>query len=338
MLNFLNKPKAEYFLTVVCVTASLIGTGFVFFGAPRHPMAKQVIFESGGTVQSYFTSAKTVGGFLKECGIEYSSSDLINPPANARLTPGIAVSYAKAVKVLISDAGQPAKCVMSTSPTVCELLDETGIEIGPLDRIVPSPDSPIEENLEINITRVDVLDITSEREVKPGVLFKADPSMPRGRVDEIKPGSPGVIEDITRVYFKNGQETLRHSLGSRTVVEPIGRVLKVGTRALPGLASRGGVARHVMSMVATAYDPGPESCYPYDDGYTATGRKATKGVCAVDPRVIPLGSQLWVEGYGYAIAADTGGDIKGNRIDVCFDSRPEALKWGRKTVLVYLLD
>ncbi|MFH1676092.1 MAG: 3D domain-containing protein [bacterium] len=297
-----------------------------------------MVFETGGTVRSYFTSAKTVGGFLMERGIEYAASDSINPPPRAKLTPGVAVSYTKAVRVLISDAGQPATCIMSTSQTVCDLLDETGIGIGPLDRITPSPDSPIRENLEVRITRVKIVDITSEREVKPGVIFKADPEMPRGRVDEINPGSPGVIEDITRVYFKNGQETVRHSLGSRTIVEPVGCVLKIGTRALPGLASRGGQAHRVISMIATAYDPGHASCAPYDDGYTATGRKATKGVCAVDPSVIPLGTQLWIEGYGYAIAADTGGDIKGNRIDVCFDSRDEAIKWGRRTVLVYLPD
>jgi 3D (Asp-Asp-Asp) domain-containing protein len=66
-----------------------------------------------------------------------------------------------------------------------------------------------------------------------------------------------------------------------------------------------------------------------DDGITATGLPADVGIAAVDPRVIPLGSIIWVEGYGYAIAADTGGKIKGKRVDVFFRSTRQALKFGR---------
>jgi 3D (Asp-Asp-Asp) domain-containing protein len=62
------------------------------------------------------------------------------------------------------------------------------------------------------------------------------------------------------------------------------------------------------------------------------------GVVAVDPRVIPLGTRLFVEGYGSAIAGDTGGAIKGNRIDLCFNSDDEAEKVGRRTVRVLILE
>lgn len=60
-------------------------------------------------------------------------------------------------------------------------------------------------------------------------------------------------------------------------------------------------------------------------------------VISVDPKVIKLGSKVYVEGYGTAIAADTGGAIKGNKIDVLLPSQKEALKWGRKTVKVQIL-
>jgi 3D (Asp-Asp-Asp) domain-containing protein len=68
------------------------------------------------------------------------------------------------------------------------------------------------------------------------------------------------------------------------------------------------------------------------------GLIATKGIIAVDPRVIPLGTRVFVDGYGPAIAADTGGAIHGSHIDVCFDSRSEALRWGRRTVQVMILE
>lgn len=90
----------------------------------------------------------------------------------------------------------------------------------------------------------------------------------------------------------------------------------------------------VLSMQATAYS---------SDGITASGtptRRERDGysTIAVDPRVIPLGSRVYVEGYGYAIAEDTGGAIKGSIIDVFFSSESEAQSWGRRSVKVYILD
>lgn len=91
----------------------------------------------------------------------------------------------------------------------------------------------------------------------------------------------------------------------------------------------------LISAVATAYTAGSASAW--STGYTATGILARYGVVAVDPRVIPLGSHLFIPGYGYAIAADTGGAIIGNRVDLCMDSLIDALNFGRQAVKVYIL-
>jgi 3D (Asp-Asp-Asp) domain-containing protein len=91
-----------------------------------------------------------------------------------------------------------------------------------------------------------------------------------------------------------------------------------------------------MIMSATGYDTSPQTL-PGSNGRTATGMVARYGVVAVDPRVIPLGTYVYVEGYGFAIASDTGGAIKGNRIDLCFNSRRESLAWGRRRVTVHIL-
>ncbi|WP_416176455.1 3D domain-containing protein [Clostridium sp.] len=84
----------------------------------------------------------------------------------------------------------------------------------------------------------------------------------------------------------------------------------------------------VISVNATAYSI---------SGITANGMKTSKGIIAVDPRVIPLGSRVYIEGYGYAIAADTGGAIKGNRVDLFFPSNSDAQNWGMKSVNLYIL-
>ncbi len=90
----------------------------------------------------------------------------------------------------------------------------------------------------------------------------------------------------------------------------------------------------VMTMEATAYLPTDGDGY----GITATGIPATYGVAAVDPYVIPLGSRLYIPGYGEAIAADTGGAIIGNRIDLCMESYDECMNFGRRNVTVYVLN
>jgi 3D (Asp-Asp-Asp) domain-containing protein len=92
-----------------------------------------------------------------------------------------------------------------------------------------------------------------------------------------------------------------------------------------------------LTITATAYDPGPEANGHDNVGITRSGERARFGIAAVDPKVIPLKSLLYVEGYGPALAADVGGDIKGRRIDLCFNSTSEADAFGRKKTRVYLL-
>ena len=89
-------------------------------------------------------------------------------------------------------------------------------------------------------------------------------------------------------------------------------------------------------------EPEPETiileatAYTWTGCRTATGTWPSRGTIAVDPRVIPTGTKLWVEGYGEAVAADTGGAIIGNRIDLYMDSKDECLQWGRRKVEVQI--
>ncbi|KYZ75049.1 hypothetical protein AXX12_15855 [Anaerosporomusa subterranea] len=94
--------------------------------------------------------------------------------------------------------------------------------------------------------------------------------------------------------------------------------------------------KKVVDMTATAYAPGSEDNGKWGD-LTYMGGTVKKGVAAVDPSVIPMGTRLWVEGYGEAIAEDQGSAIKGDRIDLAFNTRPEALDYGIQKVKVYVL-
>lgn len=92
-----------------------------------------------------------------------------------------------------------------------------------------------------------------------------------------------------------------------------------------------------LAMLATGYSTHAKSTAPFNDGVSALGLKAGYGLVAVDPQVIPLGTRLYVEGYGYAIAADVGSGINGKQIDLCFDTHKDALRFGRKWVKVHIL-
>lgn len=97
-----------------------------------------------------------------------------------------------------------------------------------------------------------------------------------------------------------------------------------------------------MIMEATAYDPSPFQNGGYG-GITAMGTTLRPGIIAVDPRVIPLGTKVYIEymdgtPLGYCVAEDTGGDIKGNRIDILFMSNAEAIQFGRRNMKLYILN
>ncbi|HTV73467.1 MAG TPA: 3D domain-containing protein [Candidatus Acidoferrales bacterium] len=118
----------------------------------------------------------------------------------------------------------------------------------------------------------------------------------------------------------------------RTAV--VGEYVAFAEMARRGFDSTVRAADTMLRMVATAYTASCDGC----SGITAMGYRAGHGIVAVDPRVIPLGTHLFIPGYGPAIAGDTGGAIKGSRIDLGFNSFSDALQFGRREITVYVLN
>lgn len=175
----------------------------------------------------------------------------------------------------------------------------------------------------------------------PPTLFEVNRRLPpRHRVLKLA-GKPGKSLVVWRVYLRNGKEQRRVKVRERVLEPPQPRIYEIGVHG--HIASRGAVGRSaafraakVVEMEATAYTP-HRSGGGTGTGRTATGLPAGYGLVAVDPRVIPLGTVLYVEGYGMAIAADTGRAIRGRKIDLCFATRQQAIQFGRRKVRVHIL-
>ena len=120
---------------------------------------------------------------------------------------------------------------------------------------------------------------------------------------------------------------------------PVTEIIEIGTKKPEAAATTAGSINGIsytaaLQVQATGYTPYDAGC----TGITATGTRAGYGTIAVDPSVIPLGTQLYIPGYGYGIAADTGGAIKGNKIDLCYETKSDAFSWGRRNVTIYIVD
>ncbi|MBC7328520.1 G5 domain-containing protein [bacterium] len=175
--------------------------------------------------------------------------------------------------------------------------------------------------------------ITVVEEIAPPTELKLEKRLREGIRVILKEGKPGLKKVRYEVRYINGKEEKR-VLGEKMIRKPQPTIVLQGVGR--HLSSRGGIDRvkKVLIMEATAYCAGRGGV----DRVTATGIRAEYGIAAVDKRVIKLGTLLYVEGYGLAIAADVGRAIKGNRIDLFMESYAEAKRWGRRKVKVYILE
>jgi 3D (Asp-Asp-Asp) domain-containing protein len=181
--------------------------------------------------------------------------------------------------------------------------------------------------------------VIAQREPIPHpTLRKSSSELRSGTSKTVRAGINGEKQVNYRVFFKDGTEVRRETISTKVLRNPVPEIVKVGQ--LKQFASRGGYfsGRKVLSMIATGYSATPAQTGGNRTGRTASGLKAGHGAVAVDPKYIPLGTRLYIEGYGYAVAADTGGAIKGNRIDLGHNTYKEALKVGRRKVIVHVLD
>lgn len=329
--SVLGEHKREIALVVCAVVLLLTGLA----GASRE--VKVIVDDE---VISVATTALRVGDILKQAGVELSDGDGVSPDVSERVYGSATITITRAIPVTVTVDGRTVQC-RSTGPTVKHVLAQVGVLLRPDDRVSPGMEVGLTPGMKIRVIRVVSEVITRQVRVAYRIERRPDSNMDRGETKVIRPGVEGVREQRVLVTYEDGRAVSEKVLSSRVLREPVAKLLAVGTRnPVRTLHTSRGTFRYRNSytMLATAYEPGPRSCGKYADGYTAIGMKAEPGIVAVDPRIIPLRTRLYVEGYGPAIAGDVGAAIKGHRIDLLFGTVEEALRYGKRWVKVYVLE
>ncbi|CQR47493.1 Cell wall-binding protein YocH precursor [Paraliobacillus sp. PM-2] len=305
--------------------------------------AKEIVLTVDGDATTYYTTEDTVATFLKDENITVEKHDELSVDASKTIEDGLDITLEKASKVTLNDGGEE-KEVWTTTATVEDLLSSQSITLNELDRIEPKETERVTDEMTVTITRVEKVTEVVEEKTDYATVKKNDQSLKKGTEQVVKSGEKGLIEKEYEVTLENGEEVDRELISENVKKESKDRVVAVGTKVIQNTAtntvSRGdSKTKKTLYMHATAYNWDCRTCS--GSGRTATGynlKENPNGVIAVDPNVIPLGTKVYVEGYGYAVARDTGGNIKGNRIDVHLPSLAAAMRYGWKRVKVEILE
>jgi len=273
-------------------------------------------------------------------------SDLTAVSQRVGYTLGLATPLRQ---VAIAVDGQTL-ALTSRAATVEEVLAEAQIVLTEHDRVQPELASKVLDQMEIAVTRVTKREIVEFERIYFHEIRRANNALERGVVRTVQRGREGRRAEHYEVVYEDGKR-VSHTLLSTEIIEPkVDRIVEYGTI---GSISRGGNTyrfTRVMYVIATAYTAGPESTGKSPGhpafGITRSGLPVELGHIAVDPRVIPLLTHVFVEGLcsysaqfdGRYFATDTGSAIVGNRIDIYFERVEDALSFGRRRMRVFVLE
>ncbi|VDG98486.1 Cell wall-binding protein yocH precursor [Lysinibacillus sphaericus] len=311
--------------------------------------AKPVAINMNNDSTTIWTTKSTVKDILNEAGVELADHDSVEPSLESRVGNSDEISIDKAFQVTLKD-GEKSTKVWSTSTTVADFLKNENIQLSELDRLESDKEQMLLPKSVVSIVRVEKVTDVVEEPTDFDVKTRTDDSLLKGREKVVREGENGKVRKRFEIVKENGKEVSRTLIREHVVAHPKTKVVSVGSKVALASATpksstvktsvsrgNGSESGKVMYMNATAYTAHCTGC----SGITATGINLAANpnlkVIAVDPSVIPLGSKVWVEGYGYAIAGDTGGAIKGNRIDLHVPNDAVAKKFGRRQVKIKVL-
>ena len=339
--KMINKAKKFRALVILAIVAAL-SLGFYMF------QGNEITLDLDGKVTEVVSYSRTVEDFIESEEINIKEGAYISVPLNTKIKQDTKLTIKNPKDYTIDEGGMLVD-ITSLHTKTEDILKDAGIELGELDYTLPDLDKETPPNTTIEIYRVKEVIETKDIEIPYEEQVSMNKDVDRGVIKVTQEGKNGIRRSETKNKYVNGVLESSVIVKDEVITEPVTRLVEKGSKELVVATSRGDTRyRRKVTMTATAYDisyestgKGPEHKYY---GLTASGTQARPGVVAVDPKVIPLGTKLYIESldgrpdYGFAIAEDTGGAIKGNKIDLFFNTKAECYSFGRRKVNVYILE
>ncbi len=279
--------------------------------------------------------ARTVEDVLAYLGIELGEGDAVTPQSFDVISDGEQINFYKAGKAKLIADGELIN-VATSNKTVREIIREKGISLGSDDYTIPALDTIAEDGSQIELIRVTFKQESEEEAIKPKTLYKKDASVPIGMTQLSKKGKEGKRLVEYTIRYENGKPVAKEETDSKVLVKAQAEVLLKGSAEFgtgkKDLKEKDLKFSKKYTGIASAYhEPKGNHC--------ANGMEVAVGRIGVDPSVIPYGTKLYVTGYGFCVAADTGPGVTGmgRFVDLYMNSEAECEQWGLRDVTVYVL-
>ena len=299
-----------------------------------------VVLVDGGVSVTFLTNRPTVGEALRAQGVLVYPGDRVLPGQGTSVVPGLSVYIQRSTPVTVHVDGTTLQ-TRTQRRTVGEVLAQAGVSLMGKDYAVPPLEAPVSDDLAIQVVRVKEVIKVEQETIPHETEWVATPNAPIDTQQIVQVGSDGVTKRRYRVTYENGQPTSDVLEDQWLDHLPSSRVIAYGTQfAVQMLKTPDGPMEYwrrirVFAASYSAATAGKPKDHP-KYGVTRAGLKAGYGVIAVDPNVFPLGSWVYVPGYGKAIAGDIGPSVLGRRVDLGFDDDKPLTHWYH-WVDIYLL-
>ncbi len=332
-------------IMVAFAVAVLTGTAAAYDGenSANELTMKTITITDGNNSTIVSTLSNTVAEVFEEKGIEIDDKTTVSKDLEETIKNGdeIVIKRPFSITLKVNSESTP---IVTDKTTVGDVINEYSSLIGEeyeLENVTESTRLYNNLVIKVHVTTDEI--ITTTEEIPFETKKVENPEMEEGTEKVTQEGKNGVLQITKKQYYYKGKVQKLEEVGREVIEEPVDKIIEVGTKkkeepkqttAETAGTIDGMTFTKAINMVSTAYTPYDSGC----TGVTASGMAASKGVAAVDTSVIPFGTKLYIPGYGIAIAADTGGAINGNRIDLCYNTLSEAYGWGRRNVTVYILE
>ena len=318
---FTEEPACKKYISLGAIAAAFVILAAVMF-VYNNLVPREVSAAINGEKFEFESKAHTVEGFLEENDIEFSGGDYISQPLTAYISDGMKIEIDHATNFKITADGK-TKEYRTLANTVSEALKDKNVKVGSNDIVEPGLDELLTKDMKIVIKRVKVKEETREEKIAFKTVTKDDSSLDEGTTKVVNEGVDGKVKVKYKVTYVDGVESSRSEISRETLTAAVDKVVANGTK----INFDGQSYSRKLVVKAYAYTGG---------GTTAMGTSARVGEIAVDPSVIPLGSEVYIEGVGARRAEDTGGNIVGNTIDIYMDTNAECISWGARYVTIYI--